>query len=119
MKNLIEIDCKEIKKILENKLKQEQVKEEGSIKYYNFPIIDIIPKFNKDNYSDFGIGKVISAYFDLVESSTKLTLDDFNKSNKILSDLEKTVNDLVSTKGVFYFSRVEDSFNLMYYEVIN
>ena len=119
MKNLIELDCKEIKKIFEKEIKSATIKKEGNISYYNFPIVDLISKMNLDVYSDYGIGKVLSAYFDLVKESTKVTLEDFNKSNKIVSELEKTVNDMIPTSGVFYFSRVQDSFNLMYYEVLD
>jgi hypothetical protein len=117
----MQIDCKEIRNSISQKMKENQVNQEGDIRYYNFVVMNLIEKINPENYADFGFSKVLANYFNVPINmgASKLTLDDFNKVNKTMSEFEKLINDEVKTKGAIYLARNEDNFSIMYYEVLN
>ncbi len=119
-KPFVEIDCQEIRDLMKQKFQETEIKQEGDISYYHFPIVNLIEKINPDSYVDFGFSKVVATYFDLDidQDVSKVTLDDFNKVNKTLEELETKINEQIPTNGTLYFARVDDNFSLMYYEIL-
>ena len=119
--SFMKINCNEVESILKSKIDSEPIKEEENIKYRNFVIMDLIERIDLENYADFGFSKVLAAFFDISINTkvSRVTLDDFNKVNKTMSEMEKAINDNVKTNGTIYFARHNNDFSLMYYEILD
>ncbi len=121
MSTFIKINYSEVRDVLNKKIQEEPIKQEGEIKYRNFVIMDLIQKIEPSSYVDFGFSKVLASYFDIPinQDVSKVTLEDFNKVNKTLSEIEKHLNREVKTKGALYLTRKDNAFCVMYYEVLS
>lgn len=121
MSVFMKIKYDEIRDILNEKMQEEPTKDDSGLLYYHFVIMNLIEKIEPNSYVDFGFSKIIAAYFNIPINTevSRVTLEDFNKVNKTMSEIEKAINDEVKTNGAIYLARKDDSYCLMYYEVLN
>jgi hypothetical protein len=116
----MKIKYDDIRNVIDTKLQEAPIKDEYGATYYNFVIANLIDKIEKDSYADFGFSKVLAAYFDIPIDTevSRVTLEDLNKVNKTMREIEDTINEEVKTNGKIYMTRKDDAFCLMYYELL-
>jgi len=120
MSVFMKINYNEVRDVLNKKVQEEPITDEFGVVYYSFVIMNLIEKIEPNSYADFGFSKVLASYFDIPINTevSRVTLEDFNKVNKTMSEIEKLINDEVKTDGAIYLARKEDNFCLMYYEIL-